>query len=122
MKWDIMRTGMLHRMVYSTMKSSSSMVNWFTSGGLRYALEPETGENWYVLGQYDNFWYPIRSDIKDWLEKYMPERYWVADVGISGPETTTHRAIYFELESDLILFKINWTGKTSIPWATHTHY
>lgn len=109
------------------MRRSSNMVNFFTSGGFRHALEPGVeqdgtlvDEHWYLAA--GDSMYPIRPDIKTWLDTYMPDRYWIAGVGVSGSEVTTRRPIYFELESDLILFKLHWTNKTSSMWFRHVHY
>lgn len=107
------------------MRLNKDSPNWFTSG-FRYALEPgidqdgsqRIEEYWYVF----TFSFPIRDEIKEWLEKYMPGRYSVAEVGNSGDETTTHRPIYFELESDAMLFKLAWTNKAKMPVLVHVHY
>lgn len=96
------------------------MVNWFTSG-FSYAMEPgveqdgaSCDERWYrsVQTSHDDSIDVLRAEIKEWLDDFCPGRYRVAEQGLSGPETTWLRPIYFKTRSDAMIFKMHWSGQT----------
>ena len=104
------------------MRLTKNMTNWFTSGGFAYAMEPGreqdgafADERWYYT-EASGFDYErdvLRSEIKAWLDLYMPGRYRVADEGFGGqPETTWLRPIYFKTRADATIFKMEWQGQT----------
>lgn len=105
------------------MRLTNNMVNWFTSGGFSYAMEPgreqdgsPADERWYytVAAGSDYEREVLRPEIKDWLDLYLPNRYRVAEEGLSGPETTWLRPIYFRSRADATIFKMEWQGQTAL--------
>jgi len=63
--------------------------------------------------QYDDYdAYPLREDVRAWLDKLPRGRWWVESpdgtglIDITGPRWM--RPIYFRFRRDLMLFKLRW--------------
>ena len=102
------------------MRQTHSIINFFTSG-FYYAMEPgkeqdgtSADERWYVTTDWNSDFerHVLNPEIKEWLESYMHGRYRVAEQGLSGPETTWLRPIYFKHRADAMIFKMEWQGQT----------
>lgn len=96
------------------MKTYCSWKDFFAHG-LRWRAEPEWANEffYYIDGEYDDEdAYPLREDIKEWLDRLPRGRWWIENT--DGYNLHDHvgprwiRPIYFRYRRDLMMFKLRW--------------